>query len=289
MFFIDMIVMFLTSYQDKAGHEVRDSIRIAERYMRSSRFVIDLLSLLGTGIVTQFYPTLKVFQCFKMNRVLRLGGIIQRLNIDEELKAVLNLLKLIFYLCLWLHINACVWFIAIEIRKDDFFENGMPAKWYPPLDWVNFADSILLLDETSLLYKYLLSYYIAILNMGCNELGPVNPGEMLVVSLQLVASSILNANLFGEIAMLIELLERSKTERQERLDTANTIMANIGLPDSVQDDIREFFTKSLVTREQQEELDKFLDQLSPSFKVQVQNRVFVESLKTNELVVQMTG
>lgn len=49
--------------------------------------------------------------------------------------------------------------------------------------------------------------------------------------------------------MLIELLERSKTERQERLDTANTIMANIGLPDSVQDDIREFFTKSLVTRE----------------------------------------
>ena len=89
--------------------------------------------------------------------------------------------------------------------------------------------------------------------------------------------------------MLIELLERSKTERQERLDTANTIMANIGLPDSVQDDIREFFTKSLVTREQQEELDKFLDQLSPSFKVQVQNRVFVETLKTNELMMQMTG
>ena len=76
MFLIDMVVMFVTSFLDKAGHEVKDSRRIAERYMRSSRFVIDLLSLLGTGIVTQFYPTLKVFQCFKMNRVLRLGGII---------------------------------------------------------------------------------------------------------------------------------------------------------------------------------------------------------------------
>lgn len=105
------------------------------------------------------------------------------MNIDEELKAVLNLLKLIFYLCLWLHVNACIWFIAIGIRKDDFFDDGNPAKWYPPLDWVNFPDSILLLDETSLGYKYLLCYYIAILNMGCNELGPVNPGEMLVVAL----------------------------------------------------------------------------------------------------------
>ena len=116
-----------------------------------------------------------------MNRVMRLGGIIQRLNINKEFKAILNLLKLIFYLCLWLHVNACIWFVTINIKKDDFLDDGNPAKWYPPLDWANFADSIILLDETSLLYQYLICYYIAILNMGCNELGPVNDVELLVV------------------------------------------------------------------------------------------------------------
>lgn len=52
LFFIDMIVMFMTSFINKKGAEVLDSHQIAAKYMMSFRFVADFFAVLGTGIVT---------------------------------------------------------------------------------------------------------------------------------------------------------------------------------------------------------------------------------------------
>lgn len=61
MFFIDMVIMFFTSYVNKHGTEVLKSRKIAGKYIKSSRFLFDSLAILGSNIFTYFWPTFKIF------------------------------------------------------------------------------------------------------------------------------------------------------------------------------------------------------------------------------------
>ena len=46
--------------------------------------------------------------------------------------------------------------------------------------------------------------YYSILMMGFNELGPVNPLEMLFGIFSLLTASLLNAQIFSEIVLLLQ-------------------------------------------------------------------------------------
>ena len=45
--------------------------------------------------------------------------------------------------------------------------------------------------------------YMGVLDLGINEFGPVNEEEMLFLVVTLIASSLLNALIFGDVATLI--------------------------------------------------------------------------------------
>jgi len=71
--------------------------------------------------------------------------------------------------------------------------------------------------------------YEAILNIGSNEFGPVNEEEMLYLVFTLLFSAILNALIFGDIANLMLVIAKKDSDYQDKLDQANTVMANIHL------------------------------------------------------------
>ena len=48
--------------------------------MKTFRFFADLGALGGTGVVTSYFPKLKIFGIFKVSRVLRIGKLISRSN-----------------------------------------------------------------------------------------------------------------------------------------------------------------------------------------------------------------
>jgi hypothetical protein len=73
MFFIDMCWMFCTSHLNQKGQEIFDSLMIAQNYVKSIRFLFDFFAILGTRLVTNKFPNLKIFGIFKMSRILRLG------------------------------------------------------------------------------------------------------------------------------------------------------------------------------------------------------------------------
>ena len=51
-------------------------------------------------------------------------------------------------------------------------------------------------------------FYEALLDLGSNEFGPVNEVEMLYFVMTLLASSLLNALIFGDIATLLAILSK---------------------------------------------------------------------------------
>lgn len=76
-----MILMFFTTYIDSHGQERSNSQQIAFKYVKSVRFLADFLAILGTGFITNYFPSFVFFGIFKMIRVFRIGVIIKKLNI----------------------------------------------------------------------------------------------------------------------------------------------------------------------------------------------------------------
>ena len=141
LFLVDMILMCFTSFIDPQGKEVFRSVQIIRKYVFSRRFVTDFAAILGTGVVTQFFPSLKIFGFFKMIRIFRLEGMITSMNIPEDAKALFNLLKYTFYICLYNHIFGCAWFSIVKINANWIDEEGFNHTWYPPTDWINYSDA----------------------------------------------------------------------------------------------------------------------------------------------------
>jgi len=63
-----------------------------------------------------------------------------------------------------------------------------------------------------------------------NDLGPRSELQIFFISVTNTIGSFINANLFGELAILVAALNRKQTSFQENLDTVNTAMQNIKLP-----------------------------------------------------------
>lgn len=75
---------------------------------------------------------------------------------------------------------------------------------------------------------------------GLNEVAPRTGLETFIVILMMIASAIANAFIFGEMAVLVQEMDKKDIEFQESLDNANTAMHSLDIPEKIQDDIREY-------------------------------------------------
>ena len=94
----------------------------------------------------------------------------------------------------------------------------------------------------------------------------------------------MNSKILGDLAMLVEQLIQSKSIRQEKFDSLNGVMQDIDLNNEEQDQIREYFLKTITLKEKQEEYDIFLDLVCPSLKFKALMHLFSVSLLKNMLV-----
>jgi hypothetical protein len=127
-----LLINFRTTYiHPKTGNEVVKIKEIACDYLKG-RFWIDFLAtipfdnfgefIFGSGNAT----LLRSISLLKLVRVLRLNKIISIMKVANEIKLSLKLIKLIFFLIMYLHCVACAWYFLVMID----------SVWMPPLDYV---------------------------------------------------------------------------------------------------------------------------------------------------------
>lgn len=75
----------------------------------------------------------ELFGIVKLTRVLRLNKVIAFLMVDQDLKSYLKLAKMIFFLAIYLHFFACIWYLLISGNRT----------WIPPI-MIGLEDSMLL-------------------------------------------------------------------------------------------------------------------------------------------------
>lgn len=181
-------------------------------------------------------------------------------------------------LFIFLHCVACGDFAVVNLHQD----------WVPPFWYVTYLENDLY--TTTIMRQYYICFYYAMLIFGGgSEIGGTYSLEFLYVASCMLFSCIVNAIIFGEMAVLIEAIGRSETEFQNRIDTANTAMANLGIPTQLQEEIREFFIFNQGTLEQQTEMKKFFEMISSSLKIEVSQELFYNVAADNLIIKSVVG
>ena len=162
-----------------------------------------------------------------------------------------------------------------------------PKEWWIPLNWANYVDQRVFSSEYDTLFRYTTMMYEAILNIGSNEFGPVNESDMLYLVFTLLFSAILNALIFGDIANLMLVIAKKDSDYQDKLDQANTVMANIHLDAKTADELRAFLQKTSTTRQAQLDFAHFSSMITPALRLRIQNHIAGEKFARNVVISKM--
>jgi hypothetical protein len=166
---------------------------MAKNYLKG-QFCLDLLSTVPFDTFAAFLlgeaGYFKLLGALKLVRVLRLNRIITYLRTTEENKATLKLLNLVFFLIMYVHCFGCTWWMIVASERI----------WVPPPDWGNQPEWFFIYDK-EFTYKYFTVVHSAMLNMTGNDIGPRNSLQIIFVTLGMFAGAMINANLFGELAI----------------------------------------------------------------------------------------
>ena len=155
-------------------------------------------------------------------------------------------------------------------------------EWMPPLDYVWVATNIY---NESTFEKYLSAAYHSVLVLAGNDIGPRGNLQVIFVPIMLIFAAIINANIFGNIAVLLQQINRKGMEFQEKLENANSSMKSLLIPDDFQKTIRMYLTSTQNTLDHQKELDSFMSMLSPSLKTQVTRYIFQDIIMLNKVFI----
>jgi len=129
-FVLDIAVNFRTTYITSKNEEIFDKKKIALRYMLG-QFTADFLPVLQLDllVIAMGYRRqsryFKILEVLKIVRVFNLTTIVQDLRINESSKAFLKIGLLTLYLCIYIHMVACLWWYIQDWHDI----------WIPPASW----------------------------------------------------------------------------------------------------------------------------------------------------------
>lgn len=108
--------------------------KIYSNYISKPRFIVDILALVGSKPFQPIHRFVSLFGLFKVIRVFRIGQMISQSNMNDELKALLNIIKLFLYLLLYIHILACGMWVSVESGQGKRFYREFSTNQYLSYD-----------------------------------------------------------------------------------------------------------------------------------------------------------
>lgn len=139
----------------------------------------------------------------------------------------MNLLKMIFFLVIYIHCFACFWWYLI--REDKVWL--LPKYQSQPDMYALYYDSV----QT----QYFTSLYVAVQMLNGVDQQPRNSFQTIIAAFGIFFGAVINANIFGELTVIMASLDKQEKEFQVRLTQNNTAMINLRLPHGIQQNVRD--------------------------------------------------
>ena len=139
------------------------------------------------------------------------------------MKAGAQLANLILFLIIYLHFYACVLWILVK-------DNKTWTPYYLQEDFQNNLDFLYFDESTSVFSKYLVVLYQAVQAMGGGDFCPENITQVIMASIGVFMAAYINANIFGELQMLLQALSLETDSFDLKKAQIDTTIIKINLP-----------------------------------------------------------
>lgn len=121
------------------------------------------------------------------------------------------------------------------------------------------------------------------------KIGPRDVKELSFVSTTILVGAIINAYIFGNLAVIIQDLKKKSMKFQEKIDIANTAMKkNLKINKELHLKVINYLLYTQSNRDHQKELEQFKDMISPSLQSEVNLFIFGAIVKIENAINYVT-
>lgn len=280
IYFIDMFISSRTGYLQQ-GLLVRDLNKLLVNYIKSFRFKMDLISILPTDLVflargtycepEEFYPCMQVV--VRLNRLLRfyrLTECFERTETRTNFPHVFRIAKLIFYILILIHWNACIYF-AIS-----YYIGFGTDHWVYKSEHNNGTDS--------LRHQYIYCFYWSTLTLTTIGEVPVpeTDFEYTFVVFNFLIGVLIFATIVGNVGSMITNMNAARAEFQSQMDAVKQYMKFRHVSKDLESRVIKWFDY-LWTNKQSLDEDSVTSILPNKLKAEIAINVHLQTLRQVQL------
>lgn len=177
---------------------------------------------------------------------------------------------MILFLVIYIHFFTCIWWMIIS-KSDE--------PWIPPRNMVMGESFYYILYDSNILQKYTSCLQCTVMLMLGTDMQPRGQFQTMVAGTGIFLGGIINANIFGELAVIFSSIGKAEKQTQNELAMMNTAMINLKLPCDIQQNVRVSFLRNMPSKQSQEEMQNFLQGISPSIRYKVLEHIYKQILK----------
>ncbi|KAL4452990.1 hypothetical protein ABPG73_011071 [Tetrahymena malaccensis] len=272
---IEMILKLNTAIY-KQGMTTTNRSQIFYHYMRSEFFIDFIICFTQILSILLNIVELKSFIIFRYKQVSKvLNQMEERLNLNEQQSAYLNLFKLVFMIVFIAHICGCSFYLVTKIER--FY--GLTGLWTEKMEITNYT----------ILQQYITSLYWAVITMitlGYGDITPQNTTERAFVILITMISCGTFAYSINIIGQIVQQIGKKENEQRKQINMLMSLMKNRGLTNlQLLMKIRRNFQYLLdQDYENNQEGVKFLQQIDPNLKNEVMRDIYGKILSKKKIL-----
>ncbi|XP_022094111.1 uncharacterized protein LOC110981133 isoform X3 [Acanthaster planci] len=233
--YIDMYLKFHTAFYNENNVLVTHPISTAKHYFKTN-FLIDLVAcfpaeLIGYAVLGTFTSdAIHVYAVLRLNRFLQMYRVPLAFNylesgVENE-TGTIRMLKFFFYLGLFFHIMACLWYMnacspifrANPVHED--LKGLIPTNdhYCKNISWTSAVD--LGFYNKSLSYQYVVSLYWASAtgaSVGYGDIHAKNVSEMVLALLSMICGIVFFGYVIASVAASLANADSQRARYQEKL------------------------------------------------------------------------
>jgi hypothetical protein len=315
IFIVDFFHNFVCTFCNDNGDLVIDPKAIVKQYVTGPWFWIDLVSCLPFDLLVTSGPNSSTLKTVKLLRLFRMGKILKK--VDNIVKAgTIRLVRLLVILLIVFHWTSCGWFAVGRVwlcrtRNYDltFKENGTVPEFITEVGedgidkrfdlWNEDADMrgiSGLVYEEHLCNNYIehgiktgfiepVDMYLSALHQASTSLmgggNAYTRPEQTYFAFVVILGAILQATVFGSVAVLLASVNEDAVRFQKKMLTINLRMAYLDIPEELQERVRLFYQKMWDTeRSLTTDPNGFIDEVSKPLAADIKMQLYQDLLQS---------
>ncbi|KAG3188846.1 hypothetical protein PC128_g12039 [Phytophthora cactorum] len=258
LFVIDFVVHIFSSYTDERGDLISGPKRTAMHYLLSGWAIPDFLSWFPFELFASSSKG-RVLSFTKIFRLAKVSQLARKFNSAKK-AGILRFILLLSIVLTVVHLLACYW-------------SWVAQGWRAHLEDNTFVPQ-------SLFEEYALCWSLVV---GCLNASPppmFTAIEQISVACFMLIGNILQASVFGSVAVLISSFDEDETAYNKKIISTSERCRFLGISDELTKRIRGYYENLWrETKSVNSDADSFINELSPALICEVKFQLYRDMLK----------